>query len=231
MDNQKHTYKLHYFDIRGRAEPIRLIFQYYGIKFDDNRLSEEEWVKVKEDAPMHQVPYLEVDEGKLRLCQTLAICRYLAKSLKPNDYFGGSTKSDAAKCDMYADTFMDFFTISVERIFESDPDIKAKKEEKFEKQYPARLKIFEDHLKRNGGDYFLLWCDLVAVAVLSMAEETKPELLQNFPDLQAYYSNICNLPEIKEYIAENWPSSTNEPSNANDEQVSANVDEGEPDLE
>ncbi|RCN30436.1 hypothetical protein ANCCAN_23792 [Ancylostoma caninum] len=124
---------------------------------------------------MGQVPYLEVDDGKLSIGQTLAICRYLAKSLKASDYFGGATKSDAAKCDMYAETFMDFFTLGVERIFESDPDIKV------------------------------LWCDLVAVAVLSMVEETKADLLQGFPDLRNYYTNMRNLPEIKDYVAQSWP--------------------------
>ncbi|RCN35467.1 glutathione S-transferase protein [Ancylostoma caninum] len=154
---------------------------------------------------MGQVPYLEVDDGKLSIGQTLAICRYLAKSLKASDYFGGATKSDAAKCDMYAETFMDFFTLGVERIFESDPDIKAKKDEKFEAQFPIRLKTFEEHLKKNGGENFVLWCDLVAVAVLSMVEETKADLLQGFPDLRNYYTNMRNLPEIKDYVAQSWP--------------------------
>ncbi|EYC28748.1 hypothetical protein Y032_0007g3396 [Ancylostoma ceylanicum] len=212
MSDQKHSYKLHYFDIRGRGEPIRLIFEYYGVKYDDNRISMEDWPNLKENAPMGQLPYLEVDDGKLNICQTLAICRYLAKSLKANDYFGGATKSDAAKCDMYAETFMDFFTLGVERIFEHDPDIKAKKDEKFESQYPVRLKILEEHLKKNGGENFVgkkvLWCDLVAVAVLSMVEETKAELLQDFPDLRNYYTNMRNLPEIKDYVAQSWPPAT-----------------------
>lgn len=34
---------------------------------------------------MGQVPYLDVDGGKLVLCQMQSICRYLAKSLRPND--------------------------------------------------------------------------------------------------------------------------------------------------
>ncbi|RCN30437.1 hypothetical protein ANCCAN_23793 [Ancylostoma caninum] len=48
MNDQKHSYKLHYFDIRGRGEPIRLIFEYYGVKYDDNRIPMEDWPSVKE---------------------------------------------------------------------------------------------------------------------------------------------------------------------------------------
>ncbi|KHJ91586.1 glutathione S-transferase protein [Oesophagostomum dentatum] len=172
MEDQKHSYKLHYFDVRGRGEPIRLILEYYGVNYEDNRIPQEDWPSVKGD-------------------------------------FGGSTKSDSAKCDMYADAFMDFFTLGVERIFESDPEFRAKKDEKFEKQCPERLKYFEDHLKANGGENFVgkkvLWCDLVAVAVLSMVEEAKPDLLSDFPDLQTYYEKMRNLPEIKDYIEKSWP--------------------------
>ncbi|CAJ0603059.1 unnamed protein product [Cylicocyclus nassatus] len=211
MENQKHTYRLHYFDVRGRGEPIRLILEYYGVKYDDHRIKEEDWPNLKEDAPLRKLPWLEVDDGKLKISQTSAICRYLAKSLNANDYFGGATKSDSAKCDMYADAFMDFFTLAVERVFEHDPDLKAKKDEDFEKRYPDHLKVLEEHLKENGGQCFvgkkILWCDLVAVTVLSMAEEAKTELLQNFPDLQSYYKSMRNLPEIKDYIENNWPPS------------------------
>ncbi|VDM55247.1 unnamed protein product [Angiostrongylus costaricensis] len=47
MSNQKHSYTLHYFDARGRAEPIRLIFAYYNIIYEDNRISKDDWPKYK----------------------------------------------------------------------------------------------------------------------------------------------------------------------------------------
>nr|CDJ89103.1 unnamed protein product [Haemonchus contortus] len=113
---------------------------------------------------------------------------------------------------MYAESFMDLFTIGVERQYERDEAIKEKKDAAFEKQYPERMKILEDHLKKNGGHHFVgkkvLWCDLVALCVLSMVEELKPDLLQDFPDMQTYYMNMRNLPEIKEYIETTWPPAT-----------------------
>ncbi|KAK5971310.1 Glutathione S-transferase protein [Trichostrongylus colubriformis] len=209
MSNQKHTYTLHYFDVRGRGEPIRLIFVYHGIEYEDHRIQLDEWPAQKPDAPLGHVPYLVMDNGKLELAETLAICRYLAKSLRPTDYFAGATKTEAAKCDMYAESFMDLFTLGVEPQYEHDEAIKAKKEAHFEEQYAERLRVLEDHLKKNGGEHFVgkkaLWCDLVALSVLSMLEEVKPDVLQGFPDLQAYYVNMRNLPEIKEYIENTWP--------------------------
>ncbi|VDO65693.1 unnamed protein product [Heligmosomoides polygyrus] len=209
MTEQRHFYTLHYFNIRGRGEPIRLIFVYFDVKFEDHRIANDDWPKFKPGAPMGQVPYLDVDGGKLVLCQMQSICRYLAKSLRPNDYFAGATKSDSAKCDMYVEAFMNLFSLGVERLYEDDPVIRMKKEEIFMKQYPVRLRVLEDHLKSNGGRNFVgktvLWCDLVALCVLSMLEEGLPELMEDFPIMHSYYTSMRELPTIKDYIGRAWP--------------------------
>ena len=42
----KPKYKLTYFPIKFRAEPIRLLFAQGGLDFEDNRIGEE-WTKLK----------------------------------------------------------------------------------------------------------------------------------------------------------------------------------------
>jgi len=37
------VYKLYYFDDRGRAEATRLCFAAAGVKYEDVRLTDEEW--------------------------------------------------------------------------------------------------------------------------------------------------------------------------------------------
>jgi hypothetical protein len=39
--------KLTYFNLKGRAEPARLILAYAGVDFDDCRVTSEEWQKLK----------------------------------------------------------------------------------------------------------------------------------------------------------------------------------------
>lgn len=41
------TYKLHYFNARGRAETIRMIFALTGVSYEDVRIQEGEWPQAK----------------------------------------------------------------------------------------------------------------------------------------------------------------------------------------
>ena len=41
------NYKLLYFNMRGRAEIIRYIFAYLDIKYEDHRIEQADWPKIK----------------------------------------------------------------------------------------------------------------------------------------------------------------------------------------
>ena len=53
-------YSLHYFNGRGRAEIIRLIFAQAGQKFEDLRHNTDEWAKLKSQMPLGQIPVLGI---------------------------------------------------------------------------------------------------------------------------------------------------------------------------
>lgn len=42
------VYKLFYFNITALAEPIRMLFSYGKVEFEDIRISNEEWPALKE---------------------------------------------------------------------------------------------------------------------------------------------------------------------------------------
>ena len=72
-------YKLYYFDLKGRAEIIRLLFAAAEKKYEDIRYPKEKWPEYKPKAPFGQCPFLEVIEGSntLVLSQSIAISNFI----------------------------------------------------------------------------------------------------------------------------------------------------------
>ncbi|KAK2711959.1 hypothetical protein QYM36_010852 [Artemia franciscana] len=95
------NYKLIYFNLRGKAEHIRLIFVHGNIQYEDVRVEFSEWPALKPKAPFGQLPYLEAD-GK-QLAQSNAIARFVSKqcNLMP------SSDWEQAQADELAELFDD----------------------------------------------------------------------------------------------------------------------------
>merc|ERR1711899_98858 len=70
--------RLTYFPARGRAEISRLILKHAGVKFDDIRLTGEDFAKVKPILPYGSMPVLEY-KGEV-LCESMAIAVEKAKA-------------------------------------------------------------------------------------------------------------------------------------------------------
>jgi hypothetical protein len=99
---------LHYFDIRGRAEAIRMAMADANVPFVDAAFSSEEWGKERPDGlkakliragklPFGQVPMLE--QGNFSLVQSHSILRYLGRAY---GWYAGSAEELGA-IDVVAD--------------------------------------------------------------------------------------------------------------------------------
>ncbi|CAH0515572.1 unnamed protein product [Peronospora belbahrii] len=88
--------KLTYFDAKGRAELARMIFNYGGIAFTDERITFADLPSLKLELPHGQVPVLSVN-GTV-YAQSMAIVRYAANltGLYPSDPL------QALKADMFS---------------------------------------------------------------------------------------------------------------------------------
>ncbi len=94
-------YKLVYFNSRGRAEVIRLIFAVAEQKYEDTRIKAEDWPshKNKGIAPFLKLPYLVVTNSngsEFILSQSMSIARYLCRKFN----LLGETEQEHAECEM-----------------------------------------------------------------------------------------------------------------------------------
>ena len=92
---------LTYFDIRGRAECIRLLLEEVGLAYEDRRITNAEWQDLKPRTPFGQLPLLRL--GDVELSQTMAILRHLARA----HGLSGNTEAERTRCDIAIEAIRD----------------------------------------------------------------------------------------------------------------------------
>jgi len=200
------SYKLTYFDGRGRAEIIRLILTQADVPFEDVRISREEYAQRRSALPFLQVPIFEID-GKITLCQSNAIARYLARKYN----LAGKTELEQVQAEMMVDCMEDIFSpVPVFFRREPDPVKKAELKKKYiEEQLPVWLPKLEALLvANNSGDSFfvgdsLTWADLFLVRLHGAFTLTVglEDPFANQPKLKALYERVVQLSRIAAYQA------------------------------
>jgi len=200
-------YKLTYWDFRAtQGEPIRFIFAYAGVPYEDIRISPGDTypllpMDIKNKLPYGHVPVLEFN-GK-QIAQSPAIGKYLAKKFG----LAGADDFESAKCDEIVDALLDFqkarfVTLAV---VETNPELKSQKE-KFHKEHtiPKYMGQFNKIVKENGGKFLVgkgyTWADLHMASFVNQLEEKDPGMLKGYPELQNAAKNILNLPNIKKFV-------------------------------
>merc|ERR1712071_149661 len=196
--------KLTYFNVRGRAEPARLILAQAGVEYEDARIEREQWAALKTTVPMGQLPCIQV-EGKT-ICQSMAIARYCAKRFG----LAGETDLEAALADQAVDAVADLINMFVPVMKEQEADKKAElgktlKEEKL----PAWLNMMEGVLKAQGGSYFsgndLTWADILMYNLMSNMRSdghmaVGEVVLGECPLLCSLEKKVGDLPNIKKWV-------------------------------
>jgi glutathione S-transferase len=197
------SYKLTYFNGRGRAELTRLLFHATDTKFEDVRIEREKWPAMKPSTPFGQLPILEVDG--IMLCQSNTVARFVARRVK----LAGKTDLEEARADMIIDCVEDTIKPMVGFIMEKDETKKAELKNKYmTEQLPVFLDDLEKLLKANkGGDGYIVgdsltWADLGILVLdgwLSLAGASGE--LAKRPKLAALKDRVEKLPKIAAWIA------------------------------
>ncbi|NXE89813.1 GSTA1 transferase, partial [Menura novaehollandiae] len=193
--------KLHYFNGRGRMEPIRWLLAAAGVEFEESFLEKkEDLTKLQKDGSLlfQQVPMVEIDG--MKMVQTRAIANYIA--MKYNLY--GKDLKERALIDMYVEGMSDLSELLMTYGFQPAD----KKEQHFatmvDKATNRYFPVFEKALKDHGKDFLvgnqLSRADVQLLEIILMAEECKPDILAKFPLLQSFKARISNIPTIKKFL-------------------------------
>ncbi|EGZ23679.1 hypothetical protein PHYSODRAFT_353859 [Phytophthora sojae] len=194
------TLKLTYFDGKGRAELPRLIFNYGGVAFTDDRISHADFGALKPTLPFGQVPILEVDG--VVYAQSMAIARYAAKiaGLYP------SNAVEALKADMFSCSMGDLEGPFVDIAFKTpDEAEKAQKkkvfiEETVPKFFATLEKLVADKFILGGKISYadLQFFDFVNNKISWIFPDFKTDA---FPKLTAVVNNVKAEPKIAAYLS------------------------------
>ncbi|CAI5451800.1 unnamed protein product [Caenorhabditis angaria] len=188
------TITLHYFDVRGLGEYIRLLLIDQGIPFTDHRFEVfgEEWEKLKKTMAFGQVPCLT--DGNEEYVQTGAIMRYLGRKY---DLYG-SNISEAAYIDMVFECVRDLRMKYARYIYYSEET----KENYDNVTLPGILENLSKLLKTKFvvGDKISI-ADYVLFEELDVANTTAPGSLNKFENLKQLHANMSARPNIKKYLS------------------------------
>ncbi|XP_067933705.1 glutathione S-transferase 1-like isoform X2 [Watersipora subatra] len=188
--------KLTYFDIKGRAEVVRLLFKLAGRDFIDCRLTMEEWAAFKPSTPKGQLPVLEVD-GKM-ICESNTITRYVAREL--NLY--GSSNWEAAVVDMIVDSCSGIFEQAVHVYFAKTEEEKAEAVKKATKVLQSTEKLTA---KLKKGKFILGDEASLAETTLYSVIEVLQELLKDlkmdeYPTISELIKNYTEIPAVADWL-------------------------------
>lgn len=194
------SYKLYYFNSRGRAEIARWLFAQADVKYEDVRLDKEAWMKKKPEFPFGQMPVLEVedDAGNVHIIpQSQTINRFLARELG----LDGKSNLDSARGDFLGEQMAD----AMRDLPWREPNEEKRNQlmkEAFEGPLSRSLAMIEKYVLDSG----YLVCSEVTVADIAFTVGadvlmmTDPNILEKTPKLKALWQKVRSLPRIAAWI-------------------------------
>ncbi|KAI6219212.1 Glutathione S-transferase protein [Aphelenchoides besseyi] len=201
-------YKLTYFGIRFRAEPIRLAFHYRNVPFEDVRLTAAQWAAQKSSYPDNQLPLLEVDGTKVS--QSMTICRFVGRRLG----LSGSNEMEITYLDYVAELWREFVdaTMHYKRVANGDEpgDELAIHDAEFLPALKKYAPKMETLLRKQPSGFFgrtVSWVDFYVAGTVRTFDIIDATSLVAYPTLSAHYERVYALPQLQAYLKKDPPDS------------------------
>ena len=204
-------YKLLYFNIRGRAEPSRLLFTAAGVPFEDQTVPRGSWMELKATLPLGQVPVLyEEDGGRSTIIpHSMAILRHLGRTLGRE----GLTEADRLQADLCAESSADAWgplVPHVNALMRGQNQMGLTRT--MTEVIPLQLNRLEKIAAQSRSVHGLLvhdvitWVDCLAYHLLDELTLIAPRVLDATPRLHAFVNAFRADPAIAAYLPRQRPS-------------------------
>ncbi|CAG2165790.1 unnamed protein product [Oppiella nova] len=205
---------LGYWNIRGLAQPIRLLLAYSGTEYEDKRyvlgpapeFDRTEWLNDKQTLGLDfpNLPYYL--DGDLKLTQSVAILRHVARKAK----LSGQTDAEKLRVDLVEQQLVDINTGVVRICY--DPNFETLKVD-YLKNLPQSLELLSKFL---GDRPFLAgesvtYVDFLAYEILDKLNALAPEIVSKVDNLKKYIERVESLPQIANYLKSNPKTPFNGP--------------------
>jgi glutathione S-transferase len=213
---------LGYWDARGLAEPIRYLLKYAGIEFNDKRYEfgegttiqdiesiRKNWTQIKLTLGLDFPNLPFYIDGNVKLTQSLAIIRYLARKF---GLFATDEKS-LTRQDLVEQQIQDMRMNFVWDLLLKKDEYEKNKVIFLEETLP-KLELQLELLSKFLGDNEwlvgkLYYVDFLAYETLDWLRQFSPENMQKFANLTQYLKRFESLPAISAYINssefKSWP--------------------------
>ncbi|XP_072264541.1 glutathione S-transferase 3-like [Pyxicephalus adspersus] len=190
---------LHYFNGRGKMESIRWALAAVGVEFEEKLFeTKDDYQKLLKsgDLLFQQVPMVEIDG--MKLVQTKAILSYIAGKY---NIYGKNTKERAC-IDVYVEGTTDLMGLIMTSFFLDEAEKKKQfdliKQRALNRYFPVYEKALEKDEYLVGKTLSL--ADVHLLEAILATEELHPDVLQSFPNLQAFKARISSVPTIKKFL-------------------------------
>eukprot|EP00347_Sterkiella_histriomuscorum_P006503 403352517 len=204
------VYKVYYFDIYARAEPIRMLLTHAKVEFEDHRINGEQLAELKAEGKLEfgQVPMVEHD-GKY-LAQSWSILRYLGKL---HGYYP-ETSEEAWQVDSIIDAVEDYLGKYFRAQFEKDEERKKTTTAEFLAFLPGWITAIQKRIEHNVDHKYVVGTKrttadivLAALAFSLIFNEANPHYAEvapltkkeDYPILATYLEGLKE--EFKDYLA------------------------------
>ena len=199
------TYRLHYFQAKGRVEMIRWIFIQAGVPYEDIRFTQEEWKEFKPKTPFGGMPVLDID-GKI-YGGSGPIARYVAEQ----HGLAGSNPVENFELATISDVIEDLVIRLMIFFYEKDEKKKEEiKKEVNETHVPKYFGILNKRITDNGSSEGWIFGQkvtyvdmyLAVIADMLITFSGGAQFLEPFPAIAKLKASVEALPNIAKWIQE-----------------------------